>query len=1230
MSYLSVNQRNKSVTKSLQSQIKFNTHLLLKLVSFSSLGVFLFLNLFNFIYFNLAPNTLAGAQSNSITTSTVSTFSGSDKDAINTSVIIPNTKKVVLGGQLSNNQNFNLTPQVINAGTTGVIALFDNTGKQLERLLRLGTVIDDMGILPNGNIVSIGDAGLYVFTPDLASVVWSRPIGSSNPLSATDDFGRRLDIGKNGYIATLSNKTIRLYNDIGTQISSQVYTDTWLSDIAIDSDKSSIYISGYNQAKGPCTDVQLAFVRAYNYTNTFKWKAYGFDQNQVGNNSRGIQDNTNNNCADTRAMRLKVSPKDNSLYLLGRADGGNSVFRWNSQKLWQADSNPIIDNSNNSSGISSGSVMHIIQLDSNSGKSLMSQVHVSRLSSGRANSMTGYGLDIDKNGEIYISGSSAASFESRDKQIIDSKNLGAYSGADGFVMQLSPTMTQKRFLSAFSGSNCPNESRSIVSEDDMIVAAGFFNQKTGTTCTGMLTNNALQSGYKGGQDSYFAVFGNITPKVVATSSSVTSNSTSTNTNTNIVIDPTWSNVIKPVASKLFSTNMYDYKDINLNNSQYLPAVKYMNAPSVRVHSMNMTNESATDTLGFLKKNTNNKLVWDRERLKLFASSIRNQRASGYNPEIIFNISKAPSDMDPFTNTADFENFMADIVRILNVEEKLNIKYFEITNELDDDFIGGSSCPNSGAYCNKPFSELTQIYNRAALAMKSIDPTIKTGGLSYQNAYANIDAFLDAGIPQNTIDFISYHRYEGLGNPTPSVATVLTRPKLLVKDLGQSFINKVTQKSPNKKIEVLHDEYNICYLYLCGFGNNNNPSNQLMTNQIGALFDGLGYVYAMEAGIDGLYTWNEKDEYYGKLSSQYVKRPSAHVLAILNQLDIKNVTFHTTTNDTNNEGSVKSLSFTTNDNKRGVIAINRSDSSKNIQIVNTQNTTYQSFKVDDSIRQDTIAQNLTTDLTTTLTDYSFNVFLFENNQINISSSAPISLSPTSSSTASSTNSSVNSVMSSNSSIISNSSTSSNSNSSISNSSNLSSDSSSSSSLTSSVSLSSLTSSLSSLSSSFSTKSSQTSTPQIVDPYICETSELTGSVDVTDPLQSTVTVKVYKTSNMNESAAPDYTYNVKPDSKGDWSVKLVGLEETEYVNIFSVTDTITGGSASGRYNFDYKKIENCDKENSVNSTINTLLKTVRSGGVEIFATVTLVSSLVISLTVLVVISFLRIKKNQSAQS
>jgi hypothetical protein len=448
-------------------------------------------------------------QANAIATSTVSNFSGNGNDKVFATAIHPIGKRVLIGGQLTASQNFGFTPMAVDSGTTGVVAVLDNTGQNIIKIVRISTVVDEIEVMPKGSVVVLAANSLTVFDQNLDTILWSKTLPNSGPLGTGDDYGRKISVSKDNKIVVLNAKKFMVYDAAGLELgSSQTFTDTWVADVEIDSDNGSIFISGFNQStNGPCAQIQLAYVRAYDYTGNFKWKAYGWSHLDAGNNGLGVQNNSANNCADSRAVKLKVSPKDGSLFMLGRSDGGNSVFRWDSHQLWKEILNVSMDYSNNASSLSSGSAMYIIKMNPVNGDSSVYQVHTARLSNPKGNTMKAYDIDIDNDGEIFVTGAAAYQIQDRPLQTVDGQSIGVYSGADGYVMQVSEDFTKKRFLTAFSGTNCPNESNSIATYNGSIVAGGFFDQKVSTICNGMMYNNAIQTGYQGGLDGYFAVFG---------------------------------------------------------------------------------------------------------------------------------------------------------------------------------------------------------------------------------------------------------------------------------------------------------------------------------------------------------------------------------------------------------------------------------------------------------------------------------------------------------------------------------------------------------------------------------------------------------------------------------------------------------------------------------------------------------------------------------------------------
>ena len=186
-------------------------------------------------------------------------------------------------------------------------------------------------------------------------------------------------------------------------------------------------------------------------------------------------------------------------------------------------------------------------------------------------------------------------------------------------------------------------------------------------------------------------------------------------------------------------------------------------------------------------------VWDFKTLDDYVNSVY---SSGAQP--FMSISYAPAHLSkngygnelnyPNDRTA-FAKYCAEIVRHYNIEQKRGIEYWEIWNEP--------------WWESQSMNEYILIFNEAAKAMKSVDPTIKVGGPG--NAWY-IPEWVDATL-QNCpeLDFIPWHIYNGdrSGNADWQILDDTTIYEQTAKDARA----RIEKSRPNSNIEIMVTELN---------------------------------------------------------------------------------------------------------------------------------------------------------------------------------------------------------------------------------------------------------------------------------------------------------------------------------------------------------------------------------------------------------------------------------------
>lgn len=222
----------------------------------------------------------------------------------------------------------------------------------------------------------------------------------------------------------------------------------------------------------------------------------------------------------------------------------------------------------------------------------------------------------------------------------------------------------------------------------------------------------------------------------------------------------------------------------------------------------------------------------------------------------------------------YAEFCADLVRIINLEQKRGVVYWEVLNEMDQIY----SSPEA-------MRQLAEIYVRAATAMKAVDPTIKVGGPSFTwpDRLNLVVPFIEVAYPH--LDFVSYHSYTS-GRLEDSNASIWDSANTLGS--RTATIRWVLQKYGDRPIETFHNEFNLSY----------RPPDPRMHNIVGAVYDALALASITRSGATGALAWAEADGWYGKLSpfGEWERRPSSYVFQLYNDLLLGNVVAASSTDE----------------------------------------------------------------------------------------------------------------------------------------------------------------------------------------------------------------------------------------------------------------------------------------------------------------------------------------------
>ncbi|WP_460205214.1 GH39 family glycosyl hydrolase [Scytonema sp. NUACC21] len=307
-------------------------------------------------------------------------------------------------------------------------------------------------------------------------------------------------------------------------------------------------------------------------------------------------------------------------------------------------------------------------------------------------------------------------------------------------------------------------------------------------------------------------------------------------------------------------------------------------------------------------------TWDEAKIKAGYSALYPQR-----PTIIQNISGwtqwMAQNKEGILDVSQYDRyggFCAELVKI--VTRRLGhrqVIYWEPFNEKEDSY------QRSGK-----LDELWKIYNKAAKAMKAVNPQIKVGGPVLKwNDTTKIAAFLKAC--RENVDFITWHSY-ATGNPNESTHNLMSRTPDYTNQVRQ-IRALAKQYIPGKKIPLLLGEYNINYSWDSGENRQN--------SHIGAVWFASVLKHLADAGIDMAASWHLKDGIYGMIDPQNKLRPAANVFS----WGVKYLTGKLMYAESDNP-LVEAMAVDRGNKTRSLLLINKSDAVAQLRILAKQNVT----------------------------------------------------------------------------------------------------------------------------------------------------------------------------------------------------------------------------------------------------------------------------------------------------
>ncbi|GAA3349466.1 hypothetical protein GCM10020358_71720 [Amorphoplanes nipponensis] len=356
-------------------------------------------------------------------------YLGTGKDDAANAVDIGAGCTIVVGGR------FNATTLLAKAaklpgGGAGAVLRLDATGRKVLSASRVAGAVDDLEVRrTTGDIAVATDKGVRLLDATAAHVRWK-----------ADGAVTRVAIGDTGTVAALSGTTVRIYSATGKATGSVKLSGKTVNDVAVDDKTGRVFVTGFTQYGGPCKQVQIPFVRAYDRRGAQKWKLYDFAPNAIGDL-----------CADSRGDRVAMG-RDGMLYFAGEMAGGNTVFTKNGRSTKVDAPNVGYDKFTQAFNTRSAHLTYFARLDPGAGKVRAGQSLLARIDvkGDLGNTIKPRAITADAQGRIYVGGVSAYQIADRDKVTMNGKRLKAYAGGDAWVLVTSPDLKKRLLWTAWT------------------------------------------------------------------------------------------------------------------------------------------------------------------------------------------------------------------------------------------------------------------------------------------------------------------------------------------------------------------------------------------------------------------------------------------------------------------------------------------------------------------------------------------------------------------------------------------------------------------------------------------------------------------------------------------------------------------------------------------------------------------------------------------------------------
>lgn len=406
------------------------------------------------------------------------THLGGAQDDLAAAVDIAPDGTIVFGGALPG-YTPPASPIELLSGTAGLVLRLDSNGRRVLSATRIGGSVEDLEVGATGEIAVCGNFGIALLEPSAGALRWN----------TAPAVGRRCAIGSDGVVAALVGDSALAYGSDGATLGRWTVGGSAQNDIAVDGQRRQVIVTGYIQISG---NLQIPFIRAYDYNGVLRWKSYDFP---AGTPNLGS--------ADSRGERIAIG-RDGKLYFAGSINGGTgaSVFTRDPKDANKSagDRTVVTDKYTNPFNIGSVKMLWFGRFNPENGGLELAQSVLTRRNDGKGNSIGAGGITADADGTVYLTGGAAATIANRDQATVAGVRVGPYSGSDAYALVVSPDFKQRRLWVPFTGPQGGNGGGAAISvRGNLVALAGTVNSGT------FITSDPLQPAL-GGSDAYLAVW----------------------------------------------------------------------------------------------------------------------------------------------------------------------------------------------------------------------------------------------------------------------------------------------------------------------------------------------------------------------------------------------------------------------------------------------------------------------------------------------------------------------------------------------------------------------------------------------------------------------------------------------------------------------------------------------------------------------------------------------------